>query len=444
MVLIATVMAKLLLAFDYYHQQPTELSQLLPFLSQIYQGSPESIRSVLTVIASSMMTVTSIAFSITVVALSLASSQFGPRLIRNFMADKGTQSVLGVFVSIFIYCVLVLQATKEHQEQAFVPGLSAYFAVVLAFVGVGVLIYFTHHVAQAIQADNVVNDVYCRLLSNVKQWFPDEESDSKAPSTQQQAESDAVNIALPLAQQYEQVKTVCAVGEGYIQALDTDKLLTLAKHKQVAIDINCMAGDFIAPNSTLFTIYYDKNELQQCVEEMRSCFMLGSKRTPIQDSEFAIHQLVEIAVRALSPGINDPYTAITCVDKLSAFLCTLAQRTLPSAQHFDSDGVLRILTKTIEFASLGEAAFNQIRQYGKDSIAVTVRLLDSLYRIACCCRTAEQIQFVARQTEMIEESTSQIFIATYDLHDITTRIHKIKAKLSQRNLEHVAPNDSNK
>ena len=434
LVLIATIVAKLLIAFDSYQQEPTELSELLPFLSQVYQASPESIRSILTLIAGSMMTVTSIAFSITVVALSLASSQFGPRLIRHFMADKGTQSVLGVFVAIFIYCVLVLQATKDHEGFVFVPGMSAYFAVFLAFVGVGVLIYFIHHVAQAIQADNVVNDVYCRLLNNVEQWFPDDENDSE--DSEQTKSADAHTIDLPLAQCYKHNKTVLACGDGYIQALNTKRLVTIAQNKQVAIEINCMAGDFVTPSSSLLDIYYDEDAALECLDDMRSCFMLGAKRTPIQDPEFAIHQLVEIAVRALSPGINDPYTAITCVDKLSAFLCILAERPFPSSKHLDSDGTLRVKTKLIEFSSLGEAAFNQIRQYGKDSIAVTIRLIDSLNRISSTCHTAEQIQFVSRQNEMIEESMSQLFISTYDRHDITSRLNEVKSSISKCNIEY--------
>jgi uncharacterized membrane protein len=429
LVLLAIVLAKLLLAFDAYQQQHQRFAEFIAFL---YQTSPESTRSILTVIASSMMTVTSIAFSITVVALSLASSQFGPRLIRNFMGHKGTQVVLGVFAAIFIYCLLVLQATKSGSESIFIPGLSVYFAVFLAIVGVAVLIYFIHHVAQAIQADNVVDDVYRQLTTNAEQWFDNARTnnpDGKPSVLEDRIEKPS---QLSLAQQFTLHKTCHATEDGYLQAVNIKRLVNIAQENGVAMNIDIKAGDFLMPNSVLFTLYYDHDDALPCEAQLRACFLFGVKRTPIQDPEFAIHQLVEIAIRALSPGINDPYTAITCIDKLGAFLCSVSQREFPTNEHIDSEQVLRVVSKSVKFNDLAEAAFNQVRQYGVSSIAVTIRLVESLYGLSMRCHTHEQIQFVARQTEMIEESLKTTTLFTYDAYDISSRLSQVKSHLTKQ------------
>ena len=429
LVLLAIVLAKVLLAFDAYQQQNHSFADFIAFL---YHTSPESTRSILTVIASSMMTVTSIAFSITVVALSLASSQFGPRLIRNFMGHKGTQVVLGVFAAIFIYCLLVLQATKSGSGPIFIPGLSVYFAVFLAIIGVAVLIYFIHHVAQAIQADNVVDDVYRQLTNNAQQWF--DNSRSNKPEGKPSALADKVEKLpqLSLAQQFTFHKTCHTSDAGYLQAVNIKRLVTLAQENGVAINIDVKPGDFLMPESVLFTLYYDHDDALPCEAQLRACFLFGAKRTPIQDPEFAIHQLVEIAIRALSPGINDPYTAITCVDKLGAFLCSVSQREFPTNNHVDSDMALRVVSKSVTFNDLAEAAFNQVRQYGVSSIAVTIRLVESLHGLSMCCHSHEQIQFVARQTEMIEESLTTMTLFTYDAYDINTRLSQVRSHLTKQ------------
>lgn len=415
MVGLSTLLAQVLLTYDrdYQHYTPQ-------FLHFIYQTSPESIRALLTTIAGSMITVTSIAFSITVVALSLASSQFGPRLIRNFMADKGTQSVLGVFVAIFTYCLLVLQATKSIDNHHFVPGLAAYFALLMAFVGVGVLIYFIHHVAEAIQAENVVDKVYSQLQKDMERLFPDQETKPDTRPTQQIRFTDnAIQQALNSEQ------------DGYVQAIDVKKLVKLAKLHSLQIEVLTKAGDAVVKNTPLIRLRYEQIDKHPDEKALLACFLLGSKRTPIQDPEFAIRQMVEIAVRALSPGINDPYTAIVCTDKLCAILCNLTQRAMPPNEHTDEDGCLRVLTRPLQFSQFADAAFNQIRQYGQSSVAVTIRLLESLQHIAERVVNPEQSQFVQQQRDMIAQGCEQISLCEQDKHDIKQRLQQIDKSLAR-------------
>ncbi|MDP5033246.1 DUF2254 domain-containing protein [Paraglaciecola sp.] len=415
LVFSATLLASLVLSYDRYWQDYTP-----EFLQFIYHTSPESTRAILTTIASSMMTVTSIAFSITVVALSLASSQFGPRLIRNFMSDRGTQSVLGVFVAIFIYCLLVLQSTKSVEDLQFIPGMATYFAVLLAFVGVGVLIYFIHHVSYAIQADDVVDKVHCQLQKDIDRLFPNQTEWNK------QSEPKALfmnNVNFSQA--------VKAGKDGYVQTVDFEKLVAIAKEHDIKINVLAKAGDAIVKSSTLLELSVETVKSLPDDAALRNCIMLGAKRTPLQDPEFAVRQLVEIAVRALSPGINDPYTAITCTDKLCAMLCDLSQRPFPPSLHTDDEGEIRVCTRSFEFSQIANASFNQIRQYGKDSIAVTIRLLESLILIAEHAATDNQKGFVQEQSDMIGQACEQSTFCNKDKADINYRLQQIREILEK-------------
>ncbi|MGO4891738.1 DUF2254 domain-containing protein [Flavobacterium sp. W21_SRS_FM6] len=415
LVFSATLLASLVLSYDRYWQDYTP-----EFLQFIYHTSPESTRAILTTIASSMMTVTSIAFSITVVALSLASSQFGPRLIRNFMSDRGTQSVLGVFVAIFIYCLLVLQSTKSVEDLQFIPGMATYFAVLLAFVGVGVLIYFIHHVSYAIQADDVVDKVHCQLQKDIDRLFPNQTEWNKQ-SEPKALFMDNVNFS----------RAVKAGKDGYVQTVDFEKLVAIAKEHDIKINVLAKAGDAIVKSSTLLELSVETVKSLPDDAALRNCIMLGAKRTPLQDPEFAVRQLVEIAVRALSPGINDPYTAITCTDKLCAMLCDLSQRPFPPSLHTDDEGEIRVCTRSFEFSQIANASFNQIRQYGKDSIAVTIRLLESLILIAEHAANDNQKGFVQEQSDMIGQACEQSTFCKKDKADINYRLQQIREILDK-------------
>ena len=415
MALVAIGLSQVGLAFDHFGA-----SSELKIFADFYQTSPESARALLTTIASSMITVTSIAFSITVVALSLASSQFGPRLIRNFMMDTGTQCVLGFFLSTFIYCLLIIQATKSFDEQNFVPGLSILTSVLLAVLGVGVLIYFIHHVARAIQADTVIDNVYCELNEIIERLFPTGRAQQPA----------IVSSEMPdFSQRYPNQQDIFSEESGYIQTLDLAYLSQLAKECDMALKIHYMPGDFVVEGAVIGTAYFHGTTFGCEPQKISELMRLGAHRTPIQDVEFAIRQLVEIAVRALSPGINDPYTAVTVVDKLSAVLCTLTAKPFPQAIHEDENGVIRLQCKPIVFTGLGEAAFNQIRQYSKDSLAVTIRLLEGLSSILRFSQTPEHRQFVRQQATMIEQIQSNLTLGEQDWHDIKRRLDEIKRHL---------------
>lgn len=390
-------------------------------MHQIYQIRPEAARALLTTIASSMMTVVSIAFSITIVALTLASSQFGPRLIRNFMNDNGTQVVLGLFIANFVYCLVIVRAIDAFSDSHYIPGLSIVWCLFITLISVFVLIYFIHHVANAIQADNVIDDVYQELQQSVASLFPDHHSSSELHNT-------AIDEAHGISHFAHHI-SACSEQSGYLQAINFKQLINLMTEHDGLVQINIKAGDFVVTNMPIITLYSHQTVTPNLIDQIQRCLTFGSKRSPIQDPEFAIHQLVEIALRALSPGINDPYSALTCVDKLTATLCLLTAKTFPQGGYLDTQGTLRLQYKSVTFSGIGNAAFDQIRQYSQTCLAISIRQLESLNKIARQAVNSEHKEFVSNQATMIEQGLEQQQMTDADRQDYRQRLNDINHSL---------------
>ncbi|MDZ7722567.1 MAG: DUF2254 domain-containing protein [candidate division KSB1 bacterium] len=279
----------------------------------LFTGGAEGARTVLATIAGSMITITGVTFSITIVALTLASSQFGPRLMRNFMKDRGNQLVLGIFSATFIYCLLVLRAVHTSETFAFIPNISTSFAIVLSVLNVGILIYFIHHISSSIQADSVIWSVYKELVQSIERLFPEELGHDL-----EKDELDAIDFSVQ-EKAFQNSQVLSASQSGYLQAVINETLMDYTTTKDVFISIHYRPGEYIIYGSPLVTVYSNK-AFDDDTEKIIQSFIIGNKRTPEQDVEFSIHQLVEVAARALSPGINDPFTAIACIDRLGSVL----------------------------------------------------------------------------------------------------------------------------
>ena len=401
-----------------------------------YEVGPEGARTVLATIASSMITVAGVVFSITIVALTLASSQFGPRILRNFMKDKGNQVVLGMFISTFIYCLLVLRAVHTSGGEDFVPNLSVTFALILSLINVAVLIYFIHHISASIQAEQVVASVYHELDAHIDLFFPQALSDKEDSSSEDKNCDTPTEPSLDISDYYGH--TIRSDQSGYLQAIDEAALFDMAKENDLIIRLPYRPGCFVSLGSCLFVIMSknkDKvdDELQSSIS---NALILGSHRTPEQDIEFTVNQLVEIAIRALSPGINDPFTALACIDRLGAALCRLSNRVFPSTNLYDDECNLRVITKPITFAGITNAAFDQIRQYGHGSVAVSIRLMETLTSIASLAVDQEQYEAIKRQAEMTKRASEASFSEENDIADIKQRYQECIDALSR--LENVS------
>lgn len=341
-----------------------------------YEGGAEGASVVLGTIAGSMITIAGVVFSMTLVALTLASAQLGPRLLRNFMRNRANQVMLGTFVSTFVYCLLVLRTIRRVDENAFVPHLSVSIGVVFALVSLAVLIYFIHHVSMLIQADEVVARVGNELCQAIEQLFPEHIGNA-------QAEAAATATAFQAPLDFEgQAAPVLAAGDGYLQLIDAERLLALAVEADVQIRVERQPGQYVVCGRPLVLVWPGERSTEALERKIQAIFVLGNQRTSTQDLGFAIKQLVEIAVRALSPGVNDPFTAVSCVDRLGSALYRLADRNMPEPCRFDAHQQLRVLSTPLTFSDFADAAFNQIRQYGRNSVTVTLRLMETIGVVA--------------------------------------------------------------
>ncbi len=361
------------------------------FLRQLgwaYSGGADGARAVLSAIAGSMITVAGVVFSITIVVLQLASSQFGPRLIREFMRDRGNQLVLGTFVATFIYCVLVLRSVRGGTDASFVPGISVTVGVLLSLVSLGVLIYFIHHIARSIQVDNVIAAVAGDLHHTIDRLIP-----SEPPEAAQVAASSEPFAAGAAA--------IESVADGYLQAIDFDSLVGLCGERNLLVQISRRPGEFVFPGGLLAKVWPEAEVDDATAEAIRGTFILGGQRTPTQDLDFIISQLVEIAVRALSPGINDPTTAMQCIDRLGAGLCRIGTRPPPSAYRFDEGHQLRVVAPVESFGHAVGNSLDQIREHSRGNVAVTLHLLHTLAVIARSARRGEDRAALRAQAEKI-------------------------------------------
>ncbi len=384
---------------------------------------PEGAMTLLSTIAGSMITIAGVVFSITIVALALASGQFGPRLLGNFMRDRGNQVVLGTFIATFLYCLLVLRTIHLNTPGASIPYWGTFVGLILAICSLGVLIFFMHHIAVSIQAPNLIAVVYGELEHAMARLFPERIGQEKPDEGNRQDVSRVVTRI-----QHEGIP-IPAETSGYLQAVESEKLMKIAREHNLVFLLHYRPGHFLIKSLPLGIILVEKPMEQSLAQEINRQFICGSQRTQEQDIEFAILQLVEVAVRALSPGINDPFTSIQCIDHLTAILCQLARRHFPSPYRFDEKGNLRIIAPPVTFTGILNAAFYQIRQHGEGNVAVTIRLLEGLGRIGECVTREEDRQAIRTHVAMLQRGSLKSLQEMNDLRDIECRCRQVYAIL---------------
>ncbi|HEX8312499.1 MAG TPA: DUF2254 domain-containing protein [Chthoniobacteraceae bacterium] len=390
----------------------------LPF---VFRDGVEGARSLLATVAGSMITVTGVTFSVVIVAFTLASSQFSPRLLRNFMRDVGNQVVLGTFIAGFSYCLFVLRVVGGPGGD-FVPRISVTVGFALTIVSVGALVYFVHHASALIQAQSIIADVGRELDRSLAVLYPDDIGTAAAESDAQLPTDFAVRSA-----------KVSVEESDYIEAIDGAGLLSVAETNDLIISLDCRPGGFIGPNEVVARVYPAERASEAVLATVREVFIFAPQRTQTQDEEFALFELVEIAVRALSAAINDPHTACLCVDRLGAALAKVAARPAPSAFRCGRDGKLRVVAKHYGFRGLADAAFNQIRQYGANSVAVTIRLLEAIRIVAHNAVRDEDRRTLLCHARMVERASRRAIPEPLDQEDVQEQFQRVLAAL------HVAP-----
>lgn len=394
------------------HIDRTYLQEQWP---RLFGASAAGARSMLAAIASSMITVAGVAFSITIVALAMAASQYTSRILRNFMRDRANQTVLGAFVGIFAYCLVVLRSVRGGDEGAFVPSLAVLFAVVLAFVGIGCLIFFIHHIASSIQAENIIQSAADETIDTIDRLFPAEMGEAPGAEISPGPEP-------PSGVQVWQ--SIPAYRTGYIQVVDGDGLLGFAGAQNTVVRMERGIGDFVVEGAPLVSVAGGKEPDDDTAAHLNALYTIGHQRTMVQDVGFGIRQIVDVALKALSPGINDTTTAVTCVDYLTAVLTRLA------ARHFESPhrmhhGELRVIARSPTFPDLLGQAFDQIRQNAAGNVAVLLSLLQSLEVIAGWTHDAQGRQALRRQADLIADATERSIPAPGDREGIESALVRL-------------------
>jgi uncharacterized membrane protein len=386
----------------------------ISFPSWVDTGGPDAARAVLTAIAAAVITVVGVVFSITIVALTLASTQFGPRMLRNFIRDVGTQATLGVFVATSVFCVLALGSVSSPPADEFVPHLGVMVALGMILGDLGVLIYFIHHVATSIQITQVIQAIahdLGRALDTVAEEAA-VASGEGAPSILRALSPAEVRTRLD-----GDGAEIPATSSGYLQAISHRRLVQMAKRYDAIVRIVHRPGHFVVKGRPM-AVVWPASAGPSIARAMRRAHVIGANRTLAQDLQFAIDQLVEIAIRALSPAVNDTYTALTCIDWLGDAMCKLVSSGLPDGIRRDDHGAIRLLEVELRYDKILNRSFDKIRQAGRGMPAVAIRQLESLTKIAEHAGHDDLRRLVMRQADMILRSANGAIPEENDVADV--------------------------
>jgi uncharacterized membrane protein len=332
------------------------------------RGDPAVAQVILSNIATSTMTVVSIVFAILLMTLTLASMQFSPRIIVSFARDRVTQWTLGIFLGTFLYCMVSLPAAHTV-PRPFAPVVTVVGAILLAIACVGLLLFFIHHISNAISVNHIVD----RIASETEAAI-----DDVMPHPRRQIHLETSDWAEARSWRTPLVSNV----SGYIRFIDLKQLRSLAISGHIKVHVVRRVGQFVPGGTPLLLVNKPERLSPEVTEGFRSAFDFGPTRTLQQDVEFGVLQIVDIALKAISPAVNDPTTAIGCVDQLSRILIRFVSRELPEPFLYDLRGVARVSVPWIDFGHLVDSAFEQIRMYSRGDLAVSLRLLRALGDIA--------------------------------------------------------------
>lgn len=366
----------------------------------VYNGGGTGARTLLGAVASSTIGVAGTVFSITIAALSLAAGQMGPRLLRNFTHDRGVQVTLGTFIGTFSYALMVLRSVRSLDEGSFTPHLSMTVGILLAFVCVATLVYFVGHMAGRINVDTVIDLVSEDLRDAIKRLTRDQAGEEPPPESFWQGGV-----------------LVYDMRRGYLQELDAPGLAAWAAEHGTTVQLLVRAGDYVFPGAPIARLTLAVDGAGAAI---RSATALGSLRVSSSDLEFAVRQLVEVAVRALSPGINDPHTAISVLDRLGAALCDIAPVFLPTGVQ-QCEGRVRLVAPSVDYDGITDTMFHMIRQSAAGMVAVLVRMLDVLTAVASCEHDALRRKALRRHADLVLADAAHSVANASDLNDVRAR-----------------------
>lgn len=382
---------------------------------RLFATEAEGARSMLSAIASSMATIAGVVFSITMVALALASNQYTSRVMRNFMRDRANQVVLGIFIGVHLYCLLVLRAVGGPKG-AFVPSSAVLAAVVLALLASGAFIYFVHHISVTIQASEMARAITRETLHSIDRVFADATGDARHYSPP--PEPNGVTWHIVPSKQW-----------GYIQTIAQENLLAFARENDAAVRMECATGEFIGMGRPLVSVAMARAPEERMIAALNSAYGIGAFRTIDEDPGFGIRQLVDMALKALSPGINDTTTAVTCIEHLGMILERCAAHDLDARHHYDGD-ILRLIGSGPGFRSLAHLTFAQIIESAAGNTEVLLLLLATIGNIVSPDATLEVSVALREQVDLIEEVALRTTKSRAAMKEIVAKVEAVRRMLA--------------
>jgi uncharacterized membrane protein len=386
---------------------------------RLFGAGAEGARGMMSTIASSMMTVVGVTFSMVLVVLALASSQYTSRILRTFIRNHVTQIVLGIFAGIFTYCLIVLRTIRGGDEGSFVPSLAVFFGFVLALGGVAALMFFIHHIASSIEASNIITSVARETIAAIDRMFPEKLGEGPGE------DEDDPTPRPPTEQHW---RTVPAKESGYIQSVNNAALLRVARDSKTIVRMERGIGEFVVQNTALASLALEDPPDQETIAALQATFSISRYRTVEQDAAFGIRQIVDVALKALSPGVNDNTTAVICVDYLTAILARIAPRQIPSSCRYE-EGELRVIAKGPSFESLLDESFDQIRSSAKGDLAIISRMLDALHTLAGVTASPQRRRTLREQVERLAELAERTVESSHDRSRINARLTRVREAL---------------
>lgn len=296
----------------------------------------------------------------------MASNQYTPRILQNFMSDTGNQVVLGAFVSVFIYSLVVLRAIRGGEE-SFIPSYGLLVGMILAFIGIGFLIYFVHHISTMVQASTILANIHLESMKVIEELYPLRGETSSGEKSEFQPQG-------------EESKTVPSSQTGYIQDIDEQALIEWAQENNAVVEMLAGIGEFIAASAPLLRIHGGSQEADALGDDLVKCSGIAQFRTIEQDPAFGMRQIVDVALKAFSPGINDTTTAASCLDYLGALLFELSKRDIPPLERC-KDGQVRLISCGASFQTLADLSFHEIRQHARNNVSIYVKLLSTIEKV---------------------------------------------------------------
>lgn len=366
----------------------------------LYNGGGTGARTLLGAVASSTIGVAGTVFSITIAALSLAAGQMGPRLLRNFTKDRGNQVTLGTYLGTFAYALMVLRSVRTQSEGEFVPHVSLSVSILLALVCVATLVFFVNHMAGRINVDTVI-ELVSRDVSAALQRLGTDEAGPLAPP----------------AETWQGAQPVTDPRRGYLQQLDEQGLARWAAQRATTLRLLARPGDYVFPGAPIALAMPMVEGVEEAIKDATA---LGPQRISSADLEFAVRQLVEVAVRALSPGINDPHTAMSVMERLGAALCEISAKHLPSGVSVE-EGRIVLVVPTVDYDGLTDAMFHMIRQNADGSAAVLIRMLEVLTAVASCETQPGRVASLQRHADLVLGDGERSIETPADLDDLRKR-----------------------